>query len=67
MSKVLLVQNIRMERPGYLVEILKNDGFEIVAVNAKHEQLSDKEFALVIILGAPESTNDDLVYLLAEQ
>jgi len=65
MSDVLLVQNTRMEGSGYLGEILKNDGFEIIVVNAKHEQLPDKEFSLVVILGAPESANDDLAYLLA--
>ena len=37
MSDVLLVQNTRMEGSGYLGEILKNDGFEIIVVNAKHE------------------------------
>ena len=67
MSDVLLIQNTRMEGSGYLGEILKNDGFEITPVNAKHEQLPDKEFSLVVILGSPESANDDLAYLLAEQ
>ncbi|MFB5620505.1 MAG: type 1 glutamine amidotransferase, partial [Nitrosopumilus sp.] len=31
------------------------------------EKLPDKDFSLVVILGAPESANDDLPYLLAEQ
>ncbi len=48
-------------------DLLKNDGFEITLVNAKHEQLPKKDFALVVILGAPESANDDLPYLQAEQ
>ena len=67
MSDVLLVQNTRIEGSGYLGELLQKDGFEIVSVNAKHEKLPDKAFSLVVILGAPESANDDLPYLRAEQ
>ena len=60
MSDVLLVQNTRIEGSGYLGELLQKDGFEITSVNAKHEKLPDKDFSLVVILGAPESANDDL-------
>ncbi len=67
MSDVLLVQNTRIEGSGYLGDLLKNDGFGITSVNAKHEQLPKEDFSLVVILGAPESANDDLPYLLAEQ
>jgi GMP synthase-like glutamine amidotransferase len=67
MSDVLLVQNTRIEGSGYLGDLLKNDGFEITSVNAKNEELPKKDFSLVVILGAPESANDDLPYLLAEQ
>jgi GMP synthase (glutamine-hydrolysing) len=67
MSDVLLVQNTRIEGSGYLGELLQNDGFEITSVNAKHEKLPDKDFSLVVILGAPESANDDLPYFQAEQ
>jgi len=67
MSDVLLVQNSKSEGSGYLGDLLKNDGFEITSVNAKHEQLPKKDFALVVILGAPESANDELPYLQAEQ
>jgi len=66
-SDVLLVQNTRIEGSGYLGDLLQNDGFEITSVNAKHEQLPEKYFSLVIILGAPESANDNLPYLQAEQ
>ena len=31
------------------------------------KNLPDKDFSLVVILGAPESANDDLDYLKAEQ
>jgi len=66
-SDVLFVQNTRIEGSGYLGDLLQNDGFEITSVNAKHEQLPEKYFSLVVILGAPESANDDLPYLHAEQ
>ncbi len=67
MSDVLLVQNTRIEGSGYLGDLLNNDGFKITSVNAKHESLPKKDFSLVVILGAPESANDDLSYLQAEQ
>jgi GMP synthase-like glutamine amidotransferase len=67
MSDVLLVQNTRIEGSGYLGELLQKDGFEITSVNAKHEKLPDRDFSLVVVLGAPESANDDLPYLQAEQ
>ncbi|QLH03318.1 GMP synthase [Nitrosopumilus cobalaminigenes] len=67
MSRVLLVQNTRIEGSGYLGELLQKDGFDITSVNAKHDKLPDKDFSLVVILGAPESANDDLPYLQAEQ
>ena len=67
MSDVLLVQNTRIEGSGYLGELLKEDGFDIASINVKHEELPEKKFSLAIILGAPESANDDLPYLHAEQ
>ena len=67
MSAVLVIQNTSMEGPGYLGELLNNDGFAIHSVNAKHEKLPDKNYSFVVILGAPESANDNLPYLQAEQ
>ena len=67
MSEVLVVQNTRTEGSGYLGELLANDGFTIHSVNAKHEKLPEKKYSLLVILGAPESANDDLPYLQAEQ
>ena len=67
MSDVLLVQNTRIEGSGYLGELLSNDGFDITSINAKHEIIPDKKFSLVVILGAPESANDNLPYLVEEQ
>ena len=67
MSDVLLVQNTKVEGSGYLGELLADDGFDITSINAKHESLPEQNFSLVVILGAPESANDDLPYLQAEQ
>ena len=67
MSDVLLIQNTRIEGSGYLGELLQNDGFEIQSVHAKYENLPSKTHSLVVILGAPESANDNLPYLLEEQ
>ena len=67
MSEVLVIQNTRIEEIGYLGELLNKDGFVIHSVNAKHEKLPEKNYSLVVILGAPESANDDLPYLQAEQ
>ena len=67
MSEVLVVQNTRTEGSGYLGELLANDGFTIHSVNAKHEKLPERKYSLLVILGAPESANDDLPYLQAEQ
>ena len=67
MSDVLVVQNTRIESSGYLGELLSSDGFDITSINAKHETIPNKKFSLVVILGAPESANDDFPYLIEEQ
>ena len=67
MSDVLLIQNTRIEGSGYLGELLSNDGFDITSIHAKHEAIPEKKFSLVVILGAPESANDNLPYLIREQ
>ena len=67
MSDVLVVQNTRIESSGYLGELLSRDGFDITSINAKHEIIPNKKFSLVVILGAPESANDDFPYLIQEQ
>ena len=67
MSDVLLVQNTRIEGSGHLGELLSNDGFNITSISAKHERIPEKKFSLVVVLGAPESANDDLPYLVEEQ
>ena len=67
MSNALLIQNTQIEGSGYLGDLLKQDGFEITSVNAKHEKIPTENYSMVVILGAPESANDDLPYLREEQ
>jgi GMP synthase (glutamine-hydrolysing) len=67
MSDVLFVQNTRMEGSGYLGDLIKQDGFRVKSIHAKNESIPKNEFSLVVILGAPESANDDLTYLQEEQ
>lgn len=67
MGDVLLVQNARVEGSGRLGELLQKDGFSIDSVHAKYEKLPDAAYSLVVILGAPESANDQLGYLQSEQ
>ncbi len=67
LSDVLIIKNSGIEGSGYLGKLLSRDGFDVTTVNAKYEQLPEKNFPLVIILGASESANDDLPYLKAEQ
>ena len=67
MSNVLLVQNTESEGSGYLGKLLTDDGFNIISVNAKHEKIPENRFSLLVILGAPQSANDDLLYLREEQ
>ena len=67
MSDVLFVQNTTIEGSGYLGDLITSDGFNVESVHAKQENLPEKEFSLIVILGAPESANDDLLYLHKEQ
>lgn len=67
MSSVLIIQNNHSEGPAYLGELLKNDGFKINLINAKKDKIPKTPFSLIVILGAPESVNDDLKYLRDEE
>lgn len=67
MKDVLLVQNTRIEGSGYLGELLEKNEYHTESIHAKDESLPNKDYDLVVILGAPESANDDLPYLKDEQ
>jgi GMP synthase-like glutamine amidotransferase len=66
MSDILVVQNARLEGPGQIGKMLESDGFCLDVVFAKKERLPPLDHSMVIILGAPESANDDLEYLKNE-
>lgn len=66
MSKVLAIQNARLEGPGALGELLESDGFQLDVVLAKKEKIPALDHSMVLVLGAPESANDNLGYLKDE-
>lgn len=66
MSKVLVIKNASLEGAGTIGELLEADGFELQTVFAKKEQIPRLEHSAVLILGAPQSANDDLEYLKNE-
>lgn len=66
MSEVLVIQNTKVEGIGTLGDLLKADGCRIKTVLAKSEKIPETKHDAVIILGAPESANDDLIYLKQE-
>ncbi|HEX5457687.1 MAG TPA: gamma-glutamyl-gamma-aminobutyrate hydrolase family protein [Candidatus Nitrosotalea sp.] len=66
MSEFLVIQNTRIEGIGTLGDLLKADGFNTKTILAKNEKIPDVDYDAIIILGAPESANDDLPYLKQE-
>jgi GMP synthase-like glutamine amidotransferase len=62
----LVIQNTRIEGIGTLGDLIKADGFDMTTVLAKSEKIPQPKSGAIIILGAPESANDDLVYLKQE-
>lgn len=66
MSDVLVVQNSKSEGPGTLGDLLIKDGFRLENIFAKKEKLPTKDYSLLVVLGAPESANDNLDYLKDE-
>jgi GMP synthase (glutamine-hydrolysing) len=56
MSDVLIIQNTKIEGPGILGDLLTNDGFKTRTVSS-----------LLVVLGGPQSANDDLSYLKEEE
>jgi len=67
MSNVLVIQNTLLEGTGVLGELLSSDGFKIVQMFAKNEKLPKNDYAILIVLGAPQSVNDNLSYLKDEE
>jgi len=67
MTKVLVLQNSKIESIGTLGNLLESDGFRLQTVYAKKEKIPTDDFSLLIVLGAAESANDNLSYLFEEQ
>jgi len=67
MSEVLIIQNTRLEGSGVLGELFANDGFKIRPVFAKKEKISQNNSSLLVVLGGPQSANDNLSYLKEEE
>lgn len=66
MPDILVVQNAKYEGLAGLGKLLEEDGFKITTVFAKKEKIPQLDSSVVIVLGAPESANDDLPYLKEE-
>ena len=66
MKNVLVIQNARLEGPGTFGELLQTDGFSIQTILAKKEKIPPLDHTMILVLGAPESANDDLQYLKDE-
>ena len=66
MDNVLVIQNASSEGLGLFRQLLESDGYVIETIYAKQEKIPSKRYSLLIILGAPESVNDNLGYLSNE-
>jgi GMP synthase-like glutamine amidotransferase len=66
MADILVLQNAKNEGLSGLGRLLEEDGFKTEIVFAKKEKIPKSDYSAVIILGAPESANDDLPYLKDE-
>ena len=67
MTSALVIQNTRIEGSGLLGKLLEQDGFDITSIHAKDEKIPDSIHDLLVVLGAPESANDEHAYLTHEQ
>jgi GMP synthase (glutamine-hydrolysing) len=66
MSDILVIQNAKYEGLSTMGKLLEEDGFKTQIIFAKKEKIPTVNRSAVIILGAPESANDDLSYLKEE-
>ena len=66
MDDILVIQNANIEGLGVFEHLLKSDGYSIKTIHAKQEKIPTKKYSALIILGAPESVNDNLEYLSNE-
>jgi GMP synthase-like glutamine amidotransferase len=66
MSDILVIQNAKHEGLLNLGKLLEEDGFKTSIIFAKKEKIPEVNHSAVVILGAPESANDNLLYLKEE-
>ena len=66
MSDILVIQNAKYEGLSAMGKLLEEDGFRTHVIFAKKEKIPAVNHSVVIILGAPQSANDDLSYLKEE-
>lgn len=66
MTDVLAIQNTNNEGIATLGKLFEEDGFGITTVLAKKEKIPSMNPRVIVILGAPESANDDLPYIKDE-
>ena len=66
MSDILVIQNAKYEGLSAMGKLLEEDGLKTQITFAKKEKIPTVNHSAVIILGAPESANDDLSYLKEE-
>ena len=66
MSDILVIQNAKHEGLSNLGKLLEEDGFKTSIIFAKKEKIPEVNHSGVVILGAPESANDDFSYLKEE-
>ena len=66
MTDILVLQNSKSEGLSSLGRLLEEDGFRTKIVFVKEENIPKQDFSALIVLGAPESANDDLTYLKNE-
>jgi GMP synthase (glutamine-hydrolysing) len=69
LRKILSVQNIACETLGTFEQMFRDDGFEIVKIDAQSDPVpaSSKGYAAMVILGGPVAVYDNLPYLQREQ
>ena len=67
MEDVLVLQNSKIEDPGTFGKLLEADGFSLRTVYTKKEQIPSGNYSLLLVLGANQSANDNLNYLVQEQ
>jgi GMP synthase-like glutamine amidotransferase len=65
-KEFLVIQNTKIEGIGVLGDLLKADGFGIRTILAKKAKIPHYKPDAIVILGGPQSANDDLPYLKDE-